>query len=108
MYSGEGESVLLIPSIYPKGTVEYWLLEVEKTMKNTIKETLYAALAQVEIIPRNEWVLQWPGQVVIAISQTSWTAHVEHGIQSNTLNSYYKNMLNQVGIYISDILSNFN
>lgn len=96
MYSGEGESVTLIPSMYPKGTVEYWLLDVEKTMQNTIKETLKAALAKIEITPRNEWVLQWPGQVVIAISQTSWTAHVEHGIQTNTLNNYYNTMLSQV------------
>lgn len=98
MYSGEGENVKLIPYMYPEGTVENWLLEVEKTMKNTVKETLKAALDEVEILPRNEWVLRWPGQVVIAISQTSWTAHVEHGIQTNTLSSYYKTMLIQVCI----------
>lgn len=96
MYSGEGESVTLIPYIYPKGTVEFWLLDVENNMKNTVKETLKAALNTIEIIPRDEWVLQWPGQVVIAISQTIWTAHVEHGIQTNTLYMYYKTLLSQV------------
>lgn len=96
MYSGEGEIVALIPPIYPKGTVEYWLLDVENVMRNTVKETLKAALKTVEITPRDEWVLQWPGQVVIAISQTTWTAHVELGIQTDTLNEYYETTLSHV------------
>ncbi|XP_050527307.1 dynein axonemal heavy chain 1-like [Daktulosphaira vitifoliae] len=96
MYSGDGESVKLNPSIYPKGTVEYWLLEVEKTMRNTIKDAFKASLSKVEITPRNKWVFQWPGQVVIGVSQTSWTAHVENSIKTNKLKKYYETVLSQL------------
>ncbi|XP_050431121.1 dynein axonemal heavy chain 1-like [Adelges cooleyi] len=96
MYSGEGERVKLNPAIYPRGTVEYWLLEVENTMRATLKESFRGSLAKVEITPRNKWVFEWPGQVVIGVSQTSWTAHVEHGIMTNTLKNYYEIMLSQL------------
>lgn len=65
-------------------------------MRNTIRMTLSAALEKVEDSPRSEWVLSWPGQVVIAGSQTYWTAHVEHGIRERSLQDYYKVMLQQV------------
>ncbi|KAI8440701.1 hypothetical protein MSG28_009052 [Choristoneura fumiferana] len=41
-------------------------------------------------IPRSEWVLRWPGQVVIAGSQTAWTAGVEHAISEFRMDIYYE------------------
>lgn len=35
MFSAEDECVVLNPSLYPTGNVEYWLLVVEESMKNT-------------------------------------------------------------------------
>lgn len=35
MYSAEGEGVDLDPALYPVGSVENWLLQVEISMQNT-------------------------------------------------------------------------
>lgn len=45
---------------------------------------------------RPEWVLNWPGQLVIAGSQTYWTAEVSEALEKKDLNSYYQKQLSQV------------
>lgn len=40
------------------------------------------ALSQV---PRNAWVLQWPGQVVICVSSIFWTREVSEALVEDTL-----------------------
>lgn len=40
------------------------------------------ALSQV---PRNQWVLQWPGQVVICVSSIFWTQEVSQALVEKTL-----------------------
>lgn len=74
MFSAEEECVDLIPTLYPTGSVEYWLLGVENSMQNTVRVTLGKSLEDLMIKERKEWVLCWPGQVIIACSQTYWTA----------------------------------
>ncbi|KZC03876.1 Dynein heavy chain 1, axonemal [Dufourea novaeangliae] len=93
MYSAEGEEVIFRPSMYPERTVEYWLSDLERVMRNTIREIIREALSVVETTPRKEWVYMWPGQVTLCCGQTYWTAHVEQGIRGNALRSYYKEML---------------
>lgn len=40
MYSAEGEEVKLFAPIYPTENVEDWLLEVEKSMKASIRDNI--------------------------------------------------------------------
>ena len=40
MYSAEGEEVKLFAPIYPTDSVEDWLLEVEKSMKASIRDNI--------------------------------------------------------------------
>lgn len=47
-------------------------------------------------LPRAQWVLRWPGQVVIAGSQTAWTAGVEQAIADYRMDLYFDEMLLQV------------
>ncbi|KAL0272752.1 UNVERIFIED_CONTAM: hypothetical protein PYX00_005610 [Menopon gallinae] len=96
MFSGEGEGVSLTETMYPTGGVEYWLLRVEEVMRTTVQVTLYRALMNLPMVDRNEWVLSWPGQIVIAGSQTYWTANVEDGIRENRLDQYFLVMLSQL------------
>uniref|UniRef100_A0A803WD55 Dynein axonemal heavy chain 1 n=1 Tax=Ficedula albicollis TaxID=59894 RepID=A0A803WD55_FICAL len=72
MYSGEGEEVKLFSSITPSENVEDWLLEVEKSMKASVRDNIEKSTAT----PRTTWVLEWPGQVVIAGCQIFWTKEV--------------------------------
>ena len=52
--------------LYPTGNVEDWLLEVERVMKSSLHDILFRALEAYPETERTEWVLQWPGQIVIA------------------------------------------
>lgn len=50
MFSGEGECVPFSNELYPSGNVEDWLLEVENTMRGSLREILNKAiLAYVEV-----------------------------------------------------------
>lgn len=42
---------------------------------------------------RKDWVLSWPGQIVIAGSQTFWTAEVERGLRDNKLDKFLNKIL---------------
>ena len=44
MFSGEGECVPFSNNLYPTGNVEDWLLEVENTMRGSLREILNRAL----------------------------------------------------------------
>ncbi|CAL7945370.1 unnamed protein product [Xylocopa violacea] len=93
MYSAEGEEVMLHPPMYPERSVEYWLGDLERVMRNTIREIISEALQIVETTSRKVWVYMWPGQVTLCCGQTYWTAQVENGIQTNNLKGYYRVLL---------------
>ena len=44
MFSGEGEVVPFCETLYPKGNVEDWLLEVERVMRLSLKKIIEASL----------------------------------------------------------------
>ncbi|XP_071452908.1 dynein axonemal heavy chain 1-like [Hetaerina americana] len=96
MISAEGEQVEFTSALYPEGHVEDWLLKVESCMRTTIQAYMKEALIDIKNRRRNEWVLSWPGQVVIAGSQTYWTARVEAGLFQKNLGKYYKTLLHQL------------
>lgn len=61
-------------------------------MRSTVQETLALALADMAHRPRGEWVLRWPGQVVVAGCQTAWTAGVEAAVRESQLPDFQKTM----------------
>nr|CAD7401407.1 unnamed protein product [Timema cristinae] len=71
-------------------------VQVEENMRNTLRSTLGKSLEDLKTKERKDWVLKWPGQLVIAGSQTEWTAHVEQGILEEKLPEYYNTMLEQL------------
>lgn len=44
MYSAEGEEVKLSFSIYPSSNVEDWLLDVERSMKASVRDIIEMAI----------------------------------------------------------------
>uniref|UniRef100_A0A803W4G1 Dynein axonemal heavy chain 1 n=1 Tax=Ficedula albicollis TaxID=59894 RepID=A0A803W4G1_FICAL len=87
MYSGEGEEVKLFSSITPSENVEDWLLEVEKSMKASVRDNIEKSTAVYPETPRTTWVLEWPGQVVIAGCQIFWTKEVSEALEAGDLSS---------------------
>ncbi|CAJ1051390.1 LOW QUALITY PROTEIN: dynein heavy chain 1%2C axonemal [Xyrichtys novacula] len=87
MYSGEGEEVQLFLPVWPTGNVEDWLREVEESMKATLRDNIDRSLKVYPEQPRAEWVLSWPGQVVIAGCQVFWTTEVSEALEQGDLAS---------------------
>ncbi|GIY63283.1 dynein heavy chain 3, axonemal [Caerostris darwini] len=91
MISAEKESVPLSKKIVPasaKGMVEKWLAEVEVNMLASLKDVIGKSIESYPTIPRTEYVLEWPGQVVICVSSVFWTAEVSEAIEKNTVEEY--------------------
>jgi len=88
MISPENEVVQFKEKIYPnkaRGMVEKWLLQVEDMMMQSVRYVLKDACLDFVTKDRNQWVIEWPGQVVIAGSQVYWTQECEQNITEKTL-----------------------
>ncbi|XP_067685210.1 dynein axonemal heavy chain 3-like [Haliotis asinina] len=99
MESAEKEKVDFPRKIIPAdahGLVERWLLQVEEVMKLSLKEEMTKAVLSYPKTPRKEWVLQYPGQIVLAAGQVHWTAEVTKAIQENHLKEYLDKSNQQV------------
>ena len=51
----------------------------------SLKEVMSKAVRMYVKEPRGKWVLEWPGQVVIAASTVHWTTDVSEAIEQHTL-----------------------
>ena len=84
MCSGENERVTLKEVIDPataNGAVEKWLVQVERVMQASIHEHVTKGMKSYPETPREKWILDWPGQIVICVSQIFWTKEVEAAIR---------------------------
>ena len=87
MISSEGEVVMLDPMIDPnlgknKGNVENWLLEVQSSMRLSLKREVKKSMEAYPVMERSEWVFAgWPGQCVLNVSQLYWTRDTEEGMR---------------------------
>ena len=79
MYSAEGERVIFDEIINPgtwNNRVEKWLPEVEGVMQTSLARIMHEALQSYPSTTRERWMLRWPGQVILTVSQLIWTAEV--------------------------------
>jgi dynein heavy chain len=101
MFSSEGEKVSLSQTISTsaaRGAVEKWLLQVQDTMIVSIRDVLEMAKNAYAERPRINWVCEWPGQVVICISQIYWTAEVHEAIHNGpqSVKEYHTKLTKQL------------
>jgi hypothetical protein len=86
MVSVEQERVPLCRTLNPKtaqGAVEKWLIDCEQIMLDTVKSVIQQGFDAYTISERSEWALNWPGQVVLAVSCMYWTQEVRPFWRSN-------------------------
>ena len=76
--------------------VEKWLLQVEDAMLTAIRFTIKDSTEDYVKTPRKQWVLEWPGQVVICSSQIYWTSEAADAIQNNSLKNYLETCNSQI------------
>lgn len=82
--SSEKEVVKLdevINTAKARGQVEKWLLEIENDMVKSIHTIIQKALIAYPESVRVEWVVSWPGQIVLCITQYYWTQAVHKAIR---------------------------
>ncbi|XP_077987554.1 dynein axonemal heavy chain 3-like isoform X2 [Glandiceps talaboti] len=101
MESAEKEVVQFVDKIIPAdahGLVEKWLIQVEVLMKRSIGEVMAKAVQSYTSTPRKEWVLKWPGQVILASSNIHWTMDVCKVIpEKGGLEKYLQTCNKQIG-----------
>lgn len=86
MVSAEGEEVRYIKDINVnegdnKGNVENWLTDVEREMRACLRKIMKDSVEGYAITKRTDWVLKWPGQIILAVSQIYWTEGVERALK---------------------------
>nr|Q923J6.2 RecName: Full=Dynein axonemal heavy chain 12; AltName: Full=Bm259 [Rattus norvegicus] len=101
MYSSEGERVELISVISTsaaRGAVEKWLIQVEDLMLRSIHDVIAASRLAYPESARKDWVREWPGQVVLCVSQMFWTSETQEVISGGNegLKKYYKELQYQL------------
>uniref|UniRef100_UPI000EF49A7E dynein heavy chain 1, axonemal n=2 Tax=Ciona intestinalis TaxID=7719 RepID=UPI000EF49A7E len=96
MVSGEGERVDFSEELYPTGNVEDWLGEVERVMFESVRAQCDKAVAAYPNTKRTEWVLDWPGQVVIAGAQVYWSRYVEEAIEAGKIDDLYERLVSML------------
>ncbi|KAJ7305844.1 hypothetical protein JRQ81_010210 [Phrynocephalus forsythii] len=99
MISSEKEVVPFIKKIYPahaRGMVEKWLSQVEEVMLASIRQVIANGIGGYTEVPRNKWVLQWPGQIVICVSSIFWTKEVSEAIKEKTLPMFLQKSNKQI------------
>ncbi|ELK12135.1 Dynein heavy chain 3, axonemal [Pteropus alecto] len=99
MISSEKETVPFKQKIYPaqaKGMVEKWLQQVERVMLASMREVISLGIEAYVQVPRDRWVLQWPGQVVICVSSIFWTQEVSQALVEKTLPAFLKKSNDQI------------
>ena len=60
--------------------VEKWLLQVEDAMLSSVRKVTGESFEGYKNTPRDRWVMEWSGQVVICVSSIFWTECVEQAM----------------------------
>eukprot|EP00960_Hanusia_phi_P026860 746504-Hanusia_phi.AAC.16 len=90
MYSGEGEKVTWDSTVYPEGNVEFWLTDVERMMRMSVNTHMAKSIKSYLETDRKQWVLEWPGQVILGVDQAYWSKETGEAIENNDLSGYHK------------------
>lgn len=74
MHSADGEYVPFQAAVTLDGPVEGWLSDVEREMRHTLYVQLHDCRSAQKKQKRDKWIKDWAGQLVLTVSQMSWTA----------------------------------
>ena len=116
MISVEREEVQFIDKVSTaasRGSVEKWLVQVENEMLKAVKDETVKSWTSYQKTNRSDWMIQWPGMVVLAVSQIFWSADIEMSLKSSqpdALKNYFdvlqKQLEETVALIRSKTISN--
>lgn len=76
-----------------KGRVERWMNDVESQMRKTLDKAAKKCFNDTS--ERTKWVFNWPGQIILAVNNTRWTAGVEENIANNDIPGYLNTLISE-------------
>jgi len=106
MIARDGEIVSFQSPCDLSGQVEVWLLHLLEKQQLTVQQWLADAIQAYEEKSRDQWVLEFPGQIALIASLVWWTSEVninfsklDEGFE-NALKDYHKKQINQLNSLI--------
>ncbi len=90
MESSENEKVYFSKHVLPEranGLVEIWIKEVEDAMRQSLNSEALKAIEAYTNLTRDEFIGEFPGQIVLIINNIFWTSKVTHVIYSLFVNN---------------------
>lgn len=103
MYSSEGELIpftRIIDPVASKGAVENWLCQVEEVMLKSVKDVVEKSLQDyTKAKSREDWVMVWQGQAVLAVDCIFWTSLAEEAMKKSGmqgLQQFYERLNKEV------------
>eukprot|EP00670_Eutreptiella_braarudii_P009176 CAMPEP_0174308690 /NCGR_PEP_ID=MMETSP0810-20121108/1920_1 /TAXON_ID=73025 ORGANISM="Eutreptiella gymnastica-like, Strain CCMP1594" /NCGR_SAMPLE_ID=MMETSP0810 /ASSEMBLY_ACC=CAM_ASM_000659 /LENGTH=1420 /DNA_ID=CAMNT_0015416091 /DNA_START=64 /DNA_END=4323 /DNA_ORIENTATION=- len=89
MVSGMGEDIPLKEKLLPRKNVENWLGDIETMMRRTIREQIEIGIKECPNYSRRDFVMKFPGQIIVVASQTFWTQSCEKAlVEQGSLKPY--------------------
>lgn len=58
----------------------------------SIRDVIFHSYDSYAHTARANWVIQWPGQVVLCVSQIYWTAEVHEALNEGRLSDYHEKL----------------
>jgi dynein heavy chain len=105
LFSSEGEKIKILSSISTsecKGAVEKWLLQVQDQMLISIRDIIDRSRLAYMKDSREEWIQEWPGQVVLCVSQIFWTTEVYEAIKTKAKG--FKDLIEKLNNQLSKVV----
>ena len=99
MISAEAEKVPFMTKLYPKGSVEIWMGEIETMMRRSVRAITEEGITHYKEMKRGDFVLCHASMVVLSATQYYWTMEVEESIKANGtegVSTYYTKMIEQL------------
>ena len=105
-FSQPGEYVPLPQPFRPEGNVEVWLKDFEQLMKEAVFQQVHLAYEDYPKEQRSKWVLKWPSQAVLAISQVFWTVGCESDLERRGNVKHYAQTLEKQLMDLVSVVQN--
>merc|ERR1719272_232386 len=99
MVSAEAEVVPFMTKIYPRGSVEIWMGEIETMMRRSVRAVTEEGLNDYATMKRGDFVLSHCAMVVLSATQKAWTSEVEAALNDKGAEGvieYYDKMIEQL------------
>ncbi len=81
------------------------LIQVEEAMRSSLRDVTRKAYEDYAVSDRLQWILKWPGQVVLCGSSMYWTAEVVASIHGSSLPQYEQTCTSQLQCIVNKVIT---